>query len=191
MALTGFARIRRQENPVDRPDIIGRILDVQGKEGTEFSIPFIAAQLSDVVIAGTDTTATALSTAHYYLMRHHDVMQTLRSEIRTRFQRYEDISPATTADLPYVTAVLNEALRMLAPVAWPPARLVPPGGDTVDGYFLPADVSGIRSAHLLLLSISNPQHHMTDMGICRLLFGGSLCRQLPRSAPVPAGAVDL
>ncbi|KAK3343689.1 benzoate 4-monooxygenase cytochrome P450 [Lasiosphaeria hispida] len=128
---------KRQESQIDRPDIIGRILQRQEVEETEFSNVFIAAQLSDVVIAGTDTTATALDSANYFLMKSPEAMQKLRDEIRGRFKRYEDITPATTADLPYLNAVIEEGLRLFSPVAWPPSRIVPPGGDTVDGHFLP------------------------------------------------------
>ncbi|KAK4186767.1 cytochrome P450 [Podospora australis] len=129
---------KRQQSQVDRPDIIGLILNSQDKEGTEYSPAFMAAQMSDVVIAGTDTTSTALGSANYHLMANPQVMETLRTEIRSRFEHYEDITPETTSNLPYLNAVLSEALRIFAPVSWPPSRIVPPGGDTVDGYHLPA-----------------------------------------------------
>lgn len=121
--------------------MLGLILEASDKAEEKFPTPFIAAQLSDVVIAGAETTGTALATAHHFVMRDRVVLQKLRDEIRGRFKRIEDIKPETTADLPYVNAVLNEALRVLPPVPWPASRLVPLGGDTVDGYFLPAGVS--------------------------------------------------
>ncbi|KAK1830712.1 cytochrome P450 [Podospora conica] len=128
---------KRQDEPSDRPDILGLILEASHKAEEEFPTPFIAAQLSDVVIAGAETTGTALATATHYVMRDRVVLERLRGEIRERFSRVEDITPETTANLPYVNAVLNEALRVLPPVPWVASRLVPLGGDTVDGHFLP------------------------------------------------------
>lgn len=131
---------RREDNPTGRPDIIGLVLDAKENQEGSVSAAFKAAQLSDLVIAGTETTATVLSTANYFLMRDPSVLQKLRSEVRTRFNSYDEIHPGTTADLEYVNAVLSEALRIMAPVPWPPGRVVPEGGDSVDGYFLPAGV---------------------------------------------------
>ncbi|KAK5658484.1 hypothetical protein OQA88_1873 [Cercophora sp. LCS_1] len=129
---------KRLDSPSDRPDILGLILQAGEKEGNSFTTESIAAQLSDVVIAGTETSITALTTANHFVMRDPAVMRKLRAEIRGRFKSYEEISCSSTADLEYLNAVLNEAMRLLAPVAWLPSRVVPPGGDTVDGYHLPA-----------------------------------------------------
>jgi len=74
-------------------------------------------------------------------MKNPATLQKLRAEIRGRFRSLDDINPGNTADLVYLNAVLNEAMRIMAPVPWPPGRLVPEGGDTVDGHFLPGGVS--------------------------------------------------
>ncbi|KXX75932.1 Averantin hydroxylase, partial [Madurella mycetomatis] len=133
---------RRQENPSGRPDIIGLVIDAEEKEeGQKTSTEYKAAQLSDLVIAGTETSATTLSTANYFVTRDPAVLHKLRTEIRSKFNNIDEINPGTTADLEYLNAVLNEAMRIMAPVPWPPGRVVPEGGDTVDGYFLPAGVS--------------------------------------------------
>ncbi|KAK3315818.1 benzoate 4-monooxygenase cytochrome P450 [Apodospora peruviana] len=130
---------KRRNNPVDRPDIIGRILQAEDPNES-FSTAFVAAQLSDCVIAGTDTTATSMSTANFYLTRNPEAMRKLQAEIRGTFNRYDEINPASTAKLEYLNAVLQEAMRILPPVSWAPSREVPPGGDTVDGHFLPEGV---------------------------------------------------
>jgi len=101
----------------------------------------MAAQLSDVIIAGTETTALALSTALYYVTRDPEVYRKLTEEIRGRFNSFDEINPGTIADLPYVNAVFSEAMRLMAPVPWPPSRVVPMGGDNVEGYHLPEGVS--------------------------------------------------
>jgi len=70
-------------------------------------------------------------------MRHPEIMHKLQTEIRGAFKNYHEIDTASVANLEYLTAVLNEAMRIMAPVPWIPSRVVPPGGDTVDGHFIP------------------------------------------------------
>jgi cytochrome P450 len=132
---------RRETHPSTRPDILGLILSADEKEGNNFSTPFVAAQLSDVIIAGTETTALALSSALYFVTRDAEAHRKLADEIRRRFNSFEEINPGTVADLPYVNAVISEAMRLMAPVPWPPSRVVPMGGDNVEGYHLPEGVS--------------------------------------------------
>ncbi|KAK4169714.1 cytochrome P450 [Cladorrhinum sp. PSN259] len=129
---------KRLASPSERPDILNSILKGAEQDGEKYGTESIAAQLSDVVIAGTETSALALSTANYYLMRNPEVLAKLHAEIRGTFQRNEDITVESTQKLEYLNAVLNEAMRLMAPVPWPPNRIVPPGGDTVDGHYLPA-----------------------------------------------------
>ena len=112
------------------------------QDGEKYGTDSIAAQLSDVVIAGTETSSLTLSTANYFLLHNPEALEKLQSEIRGIFQRDEDITIESTQKLDYTNAVINEAMRMMAPVSWPPSRIVPPGGDTVDGYHLPG---GVRS----------------------------------------------
>jgi cytochrome P450 len=79
----------------------------------------------------------------YYLLRDKRIMTKLRDEIDANFKSYDEIKAATASKLPYLSAVLNEAMRIYPAIAWQPCRVVPPGGDTVDGYFLPGGVRAL------------------------------------------------
>jgi hypothetical protein len=118
-----------------------RILERRDPE--EVSDLQLAAHASDFVLAGSETTATALSTITYYLLKTPPVMHTLREEIRGAFQRYEDITDRSTQRLPYLRAVILEGMRMYPPLPFPLPRVVPEGGDMVDGHMLPG---GVRTA---------------------------------------------
>lgn len=93
-------------------------------------------------IAGSETTATTLATITYYLFRNPAILTRLQHEIRSNFKTYDEINAQTTADLPYLHAVCLEALRMFPPLPLGLPRIVPPGGDTVDGCFVPGGVIG-------------------------------------------------
>ena len=92
-------------------------------------------------IAGSETTATALSTITYYLLRDPEILLQLQNDIRTTFKSYEEITASSTVPLKYLHAVVLEGMRIYPPLPLGLPRVVPPGGDTVDGHFLPAGVS--------------------------------------------------
>lgn len=90
--------------------------------------------------AGSETTATALSCITYYLLRSPDVRQKLQAEIRGAFKSYDEINVLTASNLKYLHAVALEGMRIYAPLPFGLPRVVPDGGATVDGHFLPAGV---------------------------------------------------
>ncbi|XXH01255.1 hypothetical protein Hte_007609 [Hypoxylon texense] len=139
---------RRVSRPTTRKDFLTRILaqraqvdvDPDYKHQHKVSDVELAAHVSDFVLAGSETTSTVLSTATYYLLNTRDVYRKLASEIRSAFKSADDITEANARDLVYLNAVCKEAMRMYAPLPFALPREVPEGGDTVDGYFLPAGV---------------------------------------------------
>lgn len=92
-------------------------------------------------IAGSETTATACSTASYYLLKNREKLARLQQEIRSAFKSYEEINGNSTQSLQYLNAVALEAMRIYPPLPFALPRVVPPGGDIVDGHWLPEGVS--------------------------------------------------
>lgn len=95
-------------------------------------------------VAGSETTATALSAINYYLIRNPHARKLLQDEIRSAFKSYKDIDATSTAPLKYMEAVCREAMRMYTPLPLGLPRVVPEGGDTVDGEWLPGGVRNKR-----------------------------------------------
>ena len=91
--------------------------------------------------AGSETTATTLSCITYYLLQYPRVMKILRSEIDSAFNSYDDINATTASNLKYLHAVALEGMRIYAPLPFALPRMVPEGGDTVDGHLLPGGVN--------------------------------------------------
>jgi cytochrome P450 len=91
-------------------------------------------------IAGSDSSSTAMSTVFYYLLKEPDVMRQLQGEIRSSFKLYDEITALSTTDLPFLVAVIREAMRIYPPLALALPRIVPHSGDTIDGHFVPAGV---------------------------------------------------
>ena len=95
--------------------------------------------------AGTETTATLLSGLTYYLLKNPEKLAKLQHEVRGAFDSDEDISLQKLADLKYLHACLQEALRVYPPVPAGMPRMMAAGGGIVCGRFVPAGTN--ISAH--------------------------------------------
>ena len=71
----------------------------------------------------------------YFLLKTPRVLAKVNSEVRGRYASYADIDPGSAQQLPYLQAVINEALRMYPSGAQGFPRLSP--GTTVDGLWVP------------------------------------------------------
>jgi cytochrome P450 len=93
------------------------------------------------IIAGADTTAISLSAVLYYLVRYPDTMQKLRNEVEQyvadgRADK-EHLTFKQSQEMPYLQAVIKEALRLHSATGLPLWRVVTEGGLEVDGHFFP------------------------------------------------------
>jgi cytochrome P450 len=93
-----------------------------------------------LTIAGSETTATALTGATYFLSTTPHAMTKLAAEVRSTFKHESDIDFLTVAKLPYLKAVTEEALRMYPPGPNAQPRITPPEGSLVLGEYIPGNV---------------------------------------------------
>lgn len=94
------------------------------------------------IIAGSDTTAISLSAILYQLLRNPQAMKKLRQEVDIFIAdgQCDDthITFEASQKMPYLQAVMKEALRIHAATGLPLWRVVPEGGIEIDGKFFPA-----------------------------------------------------
>jgi len=129
---------RRERGEQGRKDFCSYLFEMQDQmKLTDWDL---TAYSNSMIIAGSETSATVLSAATFWLCRAPAAYEKLKEELRSRFTSSSEIT-SQTATFPYLTAVINEAMRMLPPVANGPPRLVPKGGEFVDGVFVPGGVS--------------------------------------------------
>jgi cytochrome P450 len=95
---------------------------------------------SFLMMAGSETTATLLSGCTFYLLRHPHSYQRLCDEVRGRFSVSSEITLTSLASLPYLQSVITEALRLYPPVPLGMPRVIPAGGATISGRYVPEKV---------------------------------------------------
>jgi cytochrome P450 len=105
---------------------------------TNFTRLHIFASYSENVVAGSDTTGISLATIFYYLLKRPDCYQKLREEADTvQPSPSEEFTFQEAQAMPYLQAVIKEALRIHPAFGLPLERVVPQGGATIAGRFSP------------------------------------------------------
>jgi cytochrome P450 len=92
------------------------------------------------VIAGSDTTATAIRATMLHLICNPLAYAALQFEIDEAILQGKISSPISDAqgrNLPYLQAVIKEGLRIFPPVTGLMLKEVPKGGDALNGFFVP------------------------------------------------------
>jgi hypothetical protein len=98
-----------------------------------------------LVVAGSETTATTIAAALYFLLTNPSAYDRVQTEVRSSFKSEADINIESVNKLEYMLASLNETMRMLPAVASGLPRVVPLGGRVLNGEFVPEDVSALLS----------------------------------------------
>lgn len=93
---------------------------------------------TDSIIAGSDTTSTAMSATLFYLVRNPTALAKATEEVRRTFGDVEEIAqgPALNS-CAYLRACIDEAMRMSPSVGGIAPREVLAGGMSVDGEHIP------------------------------------------------------
>lgn len=122
-----------------RPDILSAIL--QNKDQIGLTQEELYSNAAAIVFAGSQTSALTCGSVTWFLLKNPAAMEKLQREIRGSFRSVEDITFASTARLPYLRAVIQEALRLHPPSPLNISRKVDRPGVVVCGYDMPIGVS--------------------------------------------------
>jgi len=105
----------RRRGPPSRDDILGMLLAAQDDDdGTALSDAQVRDEVATLLVAGYETTASALTWTFYLLGRHPQIAERLFDEVRAQLG---DRQP-TVADLsgmPFAMQVFKEAMRLYPP----------------------------------------------------------------------------
>lgn len=128
------AKKRAEGGIPERPDFMSYILRYNDEKG--MTLDEIGENSNVLILAGSETTATLLSGATFWILKNPTVYSRLVREVRTKFTQEADINLLAVNYQEYLIAVLNEALRMYPPIPTGLPRIVPQGGEFIDGYYI-------------------------------------------------------
>jgi cytochrome P450 family 135 len=129
-----IAERRGVEDLAEREDVLSMLVAARHEDGSPMSDAEIRDELLTLLVAGHETTATALSWAMERLTRHPEKLERLRAEVEAG----EDA---------YLTATIQETLRLRPVIVVVIRRLTEPV--ELGGYEIPAGASVTPCIHLI------------------------------------------
>ncbi|KAI0535109.1 cytochrome P450 [Xylaria digitata] len=133
----------RMQAKRETKDIMGSLLKpFNGQNPTGLDRALLEGDSQLIIVAGSDTTATALTIIFRYLAQYPHHIGLLRAEIDP-LQRGElgEYAYIDLSNLKHLNGVINEALRLFPPVPTILPRLTPPEGLDIDGTFIPGNTT--------------------------------------------------
>lgn len=123
----------------DRRDFFYHLLKARDPEtGQGFSTPELWGESNLLIIAGSDTTSTAMAATIFYLVRQPSALEKVTAEVRNAFAGVEEIHQgAALATCTYLRACIDEAMRLSPSVGGLLPREVLTGGMMIDGESIP------------------------------------------------------
>jgi len=130
---------KKQGSP--HKDLFHYLID---EDGVATHPPSVVEVVSDgglAIIAGSDTTSSAVANLFYFLLSNPTTYKRLQAEIDELGDNVMDYN--RQVHLEYLTAAINEALRLLPPVLSGTQRAPEPGsgGKAIGPYFVPEGTS--------------------------------------------------
>jgi cytochrome P450 len=145
-------------------DFLSKFLAKRTQDPESFTSFHVLSGCVSNMVAGSDTTAISLSAVLYYLLKNPSCMQKLQDEV-DQHTRMGELSPNPTfkesQQMPYLQAVIKEALRLHPATGLPLERVVPEGGATISGRFFPQGVRPLTwQERTLPETFANPERRL-------------------------------
>lgn len=130
-------------------------------------VDFLVAQSMNLVIGNAEAVSNMFLSTIYLLLKHPDKLEHLKKEIRARFYLYEEITYESIQNLPWLNAVINEALRYATNGTSGLPRTSP--GAVVDGHYIPRGVRVFFTcSSLIIIKLLNS--FSSDSTVCKQAF---------------------
>ncbi|KAF5384474.1 hypothetical protein D9757_006474 [Collybiopsis confluens] len=128
----------RLKNGAKVKDLWYHLTDEAGleKEGQPQMREVVADALL-AIVAGADTTSVGLTNVIYMILSHPEHYRRIQEEVDSVYAGTDATDISKQSELKYLSACLDETLRLLPPGLTAGVRQVPKGGRMIAGHFLP------------------------------------------------------
>lgn len=137
---------RRRERTTGRDDVLAMLLEARDEHGGAMTDDELRDELLTLLLAGHETTATALAWTLHHLLDHPTWYAAVRDEVRA-LAGDGTIEPDHADKLPTLDAAIKETLRLTPIVPMVARRLAQP--TTIAGLALPAGTMAAASMYLV------------------------------------------
>ncbi|MCC5644463.1 cytochrome P450 [Nostoc sp. CHAB 5824] len=136
---------KRTKNNQKRGDVLSLMMAARDENGQPMTDDELKDELLTILFAGHETTATTLAWAFYQVHQNSDVLEKLHQELDSLGK---NPNPMEIAQLPYLTAVCQEILRMypVLPVLFP---RITKSSINIAGYQFEPDTTLMPSIYLV------------------------------------------
>ncbi|KAJ1904096.1 hypothetical protein LPJ81_002697 [Coemansia sp. IMI 209127] len=140
-------------------DLLQALIDAEDPESrVRMTQKQITAQNIEFLIGGIDTTSFSMSWTLHYLLLYPEVYRCAVREVRSKFSRSHTITYSEgKSQLPFIDACIYESMRIRAVSGVILPRIVPKGGATFQGHFLPAGTQ-------ICVNVAGANHHKETWG---------------------------
>ena len=120
-------------------DLFGALLEAKDSESEQrLSTAQLVSEAGLLIIAGSDTTITAMTATVFYLLHFPSTLVHLQAEIRKTFADVDEICIGDElSSCRYLHACINEAMRLTPSIGSTLMREILPGGLVIDGQWFP------------------------------------------------------
>ncbi|HEV2299168.1 MAG TPA: cytochrome P450 [Candidatus Acidoferrales bacterium] len=165
----------------DGTDLLSRLIAAMDEDGSQMTPQQLRDETMTLFLAGHETTALTLAWTWYLLARNPSAESRLHEEL-TRFIGTRSVRPEDLESLPYLDAVIREALRL-----YPPAYVI--GRLAIEpvelgGYSFPAGTTILMSPWILH---RDPRYFAEPDSFCPERWLDGLAARLPSHAYFPFG----
>lgn len=136
-----------------KPDFLQHCLEARFSDGSSLSPLQKLSHVTLLILAGADTTGTAMGMTLQFMLTNPSVLERAQAEIEAADSkgllstpiRYDEMKQ----HLPYFGACIKESLRLAPPAVNLFAREVPKGGKVIDGHFVPGGTDVTNFAYTI------------------------------------------
>lgn len=115
-------------------NLMATILSEADKESNNLDDMDIRTESTSLIFAGSGTTANTMTFLCWQVLQRPQLQKELEAEVTGVS---EDFTDADLEALPLLNAVIQETLRLYCAVPGSLPRVAPPGGATINGYYIP------------------------------------------------------